>query len=328
MSKREYCIYTRSGWLLATDREYPPEPERGILVKVLLLGNSFAGKSTFLGRLQTGIFPPHYAPYTIGVEFAQKFMSSSGGLFPDDVKLQVWDDMNHQRYRAITRSYFRNASVFLFCFEHRTVIHPTPPKKWSGFPPLAAAVEEAFHSIKPWICEFSGPSRQIDFPLLPVVVGMKTDLLEDTDELSLINALEEEPLEDVRLAVGERLEAEFPSDEGKRRAAADRYLAAFTNLMELRVKSLIEDELGESTSFPVRCFHTSSKTGRGVDELLQYVADTMQVYRTRGPNGGERCRAGAIRLPSLSRGVVHSNHSTMSQTSAANSVPKGFCSIG
>jgi GTPase SAR1 family protein len=301
MSKLEYCLYSKEGWLLTNGREYPPEQERGMVVKALLLGNTSVGRSTFLCRLQTGSFPLPSLSYTVAAEFAIKVVSSSRGFARDDVKLQMWDAMSLERYPTITNAYYRNATIFLFCFEHKTEIYPTPPNKWSGFPPLEAAVDDAFDSIRSWISEFSGASSPIEFPLVPVVVGMKSDLLEGLDEKSILKALGQEPTTDSR-GEEDRLQTDFPD---RKRSALDRYLQAFTQSMERRVKTFIEEELGVVTVFPVRCLHTSSKTGSGVDELLQYVADTMHTYRIRGPNK-DQSRAGAVRLPSLV------NHSTSS----------------
>lgn len=320
MKPLDYCLYTDKGWVPLTGGEYPPEDERGMLVKILLLGNRSIGKSTFIGHLDSGTFLSD-APYTIGVDFAQVTLTTSNRHLGNQVMLQVWDDLSCQRYRSATKAFYRHASVFFFCFEHKTAIHPTSSETWAGFPSPDAAVEEAFASIKPWISEFSGPSRPIEFPLLPVVVGMKADLVEACDDNTLLRALCQEPRGAEEARADEHTKSERPEGRG---LVLARYFEAFAKLMEQRVKAFIEEELRHSTSFPVRCFHTSSKSGSGVHELLQYVADTMQAYRTNGSSGGDRCRAGAVRLPTRLPKVGAADSTTHS---TSKKTLFGLCSV-
>ena len=79
------------------------------LIKIILVGDSKVGKSSILKRLtEDDFFEQHNA--TIGVEF--------GTCYSRDrhTKFQVWDTAGEQRYKAITRAYYKGAMIIMLVF--------------------------------------------------------------------------------------------------------------------------------------------------------------------------------------------------------------------
>eukprot|EP01087_Luapelamoeba_hula_P001261 TRINITY_DN10_c0_g2_i1.p1 TRINITY_DN10_c0_g2~~TRINITY_DN10_c0_g2_i1.p1 ORF type:complete len:224 (-),score=53.77 TRINITY_DN10_c0_g2_i1:75-746(-) len=75
------------------------------LCKVLVVGDSFTGKTSLIGRFVHNIFSNNYKT-TIGVDFALK------DIIWDDrthIKLQLWDIAGQERFSNMTRVYYREA---------------------------------------------------------------------------------------------------------------------------------------------------------------------------------------------------------------------------
>ncbi|KAF2751412.1 ras-domain-containing protein [Sporormia fimetaria CBS 119925] len=89
------------------------------LAKIILLGPSGAGKSCLLHRFLHSTFRP-LTSQTIGVEFASKIIS-----IPDRrsrsprkrIKLQLWDTAGTERFRSVSRSYYRGAAGALLVYD-------------------------------------------------------------------------------------------------------------------------------------------------------------------------------------------------------------------
>lgn len=86
-------------------------------IKVILLGNTFVGKSCLLDcyRRNTNLLElskqnvnieTKYLT-TIGVDFLCKIETHNKETF----KLQIWDTSGHERFRSITNSYFRGTNI-------------------------------------------------------------------------------------------------------------------------------------------------------------------------------------------------------------------------
>ena len=80
------------------------------LIKAILVGDTKVGKSCILGRLSDDKFHEEHNA-TIGVEFGVCY--SPDGL----IKFQVWDTAGEERFRAITRSYYRGALLIMLVFD-------------------------------------------------------------------------------------------------------------------------------------------------------------------------------------------------------------------
>ena len=76
-------------------------------IKILLLGDAYTGKSTFLHRYQHGTHKNEYE-ITIGVDYTRKKLDS--GMY-----VNIWDTAGQESFRAITTSYYRGAhGAFIF----------------------------------------------------------------------------------------------------------------------------------------------------------------------------------------------------------------------
>jgi Ras-related protein Rab-11A len=74
-----------------------------ILYKVIIIGDSGVGKTNLMGRWMDNRFSQTTA--TINVEFAAKNFLVDNRV----VKIQLWDTAGQEQYRAVTRTFYRNA---------------------------------------------------------------------------------------------------------------------------------------------------------------------------------------------------------------------------
>ena len=70
--------------------------------RVILIGDPTVGKSALLRQFTEGRYTEQTEP-TVGVDFSAKMMQIAG----KQVKLQLWDTAGHERFRSITKSYYR-----------------------------------------------------------------------------------------------------------------------------------------------------------------------------------------------------------------------------
>lgn len=82
------------------------------LFKLLLIGDSGAGKSAIMNRYCDDFFTESYIS-TIGVDFKIKTLHINEKI----IKLQIWDTAGQERFRAITSSYYRGANCILSVFD-------------------------------------------------------------------------------------------------------------------------------------------------------------------------------------------------------------------
>lgn len=92
------------------------------LYKIILIGDSGVGKSNILSRFARDEFYLD-SKSTIGVEFASRILQ----LDDTKIKIQLWDTAGQEKYRAITRSYYRGAVGILLVFDitNQTSFHNT-----------------------------------------------------------------------------------------------------------------------------------------------------------------------------------------------------------
>jgi len=85
------------------------------LYKLLLLGNSAVGKSALLSRFAEDAFQVSHIA-TMGVDFKVKILRSK--KHPErELKLQLWDTAGQDRFKCITRAYFRAALVVFVVYD-------------------------------------------------------------------------------------------------------------------------------------------------------------------------------------------------------------------
>ncbi|KAF2718660.1 ras-domain-containing protein [Polychaeton citri CBS 116435] len=134
------------------------------LAKIILLGPSGSGKSCLLHRFINNSWRS-LTSQTIGVEFASKIVKV--GTSPGHrkrIKLQLWDTAGTERFRSVSRSYYRGAAGAVLCYDISD--------------PAALAN----------LGEFLNDARALASPQLAVVLaGNKIDLADPTTQQSLLD---------------------------------------------------------------------------------------------------------------------------------------------
>mmetsp|Transcript_12359 Transcript_12359/g.39120 ORF Transcript_12359/g.39120 Transcript_12359/m.39120 type:complete len:211 (-) Transcript_12359:66-698(-) len=93
---------------LAADRHLPYKH----LFKYIIVGDTACGKSCILLQFTDTRFHPVH-DLTIGVEFGSRTVTIDN----KQVKLQIWDTAGQEKFRSITRSYYRGAAGCLLVYD-------------------------------------------------------------------------------------------------------------------------------------------------------------------------------------------------------------------
>ena len=132
------------------------EPQPDSLFKLLIIGDSGVGKSCFLLQFIEGDFKEDHN-VTIGVEYGAKTVTASGKL----IKLQIWDTAGQESFRAITRSFYRNANGVILMYDLTRM--------------------ESFENLEDWLREIRLNS---DPEVVIYLVGNMLDLADEEREVS------------------------------------------------------------------------------------------------------------------------------------------------
>ena len=124
--------------------------------KIVVIGDSNAGKTSIIFRYANGTFDPNCST-TIGTSFVLKHLPEYG----EDKAFKIWDTAGQERYRSVVPMYLRNANAVLFVFDI-TNKHIT-------------------ESIEVWV-DFIQNNVDSHVPIF--AVGNKLDLLTNTRALS------------------------------------------------------------------------------------------------------------------------------------------------
>ncbi|XP_061673954.1 ras-related protein Rab-27B-like [Syngnathoides biaculeatus] len=129
------------------------------LIKLLALGDSGVGKTTFLYRYTDNKFNRKFAT-TVGIDFREKRLmytgiNSDGGMEKNfRVHLQLWDTAGQERFRSLTTAFFRDAMGFLLMFDLTN--------------------HQSFLNVRNWMSQLQA-NAYCDSPDV-VLVGTKADL--------------------------------------------------------------------------------------------------------------------------------------------------------
>ena len=80
--------------------------------KVLLLGNSYVGKTCILIRYSEDSFKENY-DVTIGLNYRIKTMTIEN----NPVKMQIWDTSGEEKFKAIAKNFYRGAHGVLLVYD-------------------------------------------------------------------------------------------------------------------------------------------------------------------------------------------------------------------
>ena len=81
--------------------------------KVLLLGDSTVGKTCILLKYTDKIFQETHM-MTIGLDYRLKTMTLQSGK---EVKLQIWDTAGQDRFRSITKNYYKGSHGIILIYD-------------------------------------------------------------------------------------------------------------------------------------------------------------------------------------------------------------------
>uniref|UniRef100_A0A914WZ36 Uncharacterized protein n=1 Tax=Plectus sambesii TaxID=2011161 RepID=A0A914WZ36_9BILA len=81
--------------------------------RLIVIGDSTVGKSSFLKYFTEGKCADICDP-TVGVDFYARMLEIRPGL---RVKLQLWDTAGQEKFRSITRSYYRNSVGVIVAYD-------------------------------------------------------------------------------------------------------------------------------------------------------------------------------------------------------------------
>jgi len=82
------------------------------LFKYIIVGDTAVGKSCLLLQFTDKRFQAQH-DLTIGVEFGSRTIT----IEQNQVKLQIWDTAGQEKFRSITRSYYRGAAGALLVYD-------------------------------------------------------------------------------------------------------------------------------------------------------------------------------------------------------------------
>lgn len=129
--------------------------------KCVLVGNSCVGKTSIVSKFIDPGSQIH-EPYriTIGVEFGVKTLMING----KKIKIYIWDTGGQERFRSITRAYYRNATSVIFVFD--------------------VTDRNSFDSLHQWIIDAKYATHEPHM----LLIGNKSDL-NDQRVISTVEAL-------------------------------------------------------------------------------------------------------------------------------------------
>ena len=120
-----------------------------INLKKFILGDCAVGKTSLLLRYTDDNFSESHIS-TIGVEYKIKSINVNGKT----IKLQIWDTSGQERFRSITKNFFRNADGVLFVYDITN--------------------KETFSNIKMWLQD----AQNVENNFQKLLIGNKSDLSE------------------------------------------------------------------------------------------------------------------------------------------------------
>ena len=127
-------------------------------IKVITLGNSAVGKTSFLMKYTDNSFTLTYTA-TLGIDFKQKKIKLKDGR---DVRLRIFDTAGQERYKSVSASFIKKADGVILIYDIGDL--------------------ESFEAVDNWIKSI----REIGKDNLPIIlVGNKCDLSDDKRMISL-----------------------------------------------------------------------------------------------------------------------------------------------
>jgi len=122
--------------------------QKELLYKILLLGDSSVGKTCFLMRYADNTFQEIHMS-TIGLDYKLKNVQLDDGKI---VKIQIWDTAGQDRFRSITKNYYKGAHGIILIYD--------------------VTSRKTFDSVKNWISQIK---EEVSDKVNIILVGNKID---------------------------------------------------------------------------------------------------------------------------------------------------------
>ena len=119
-----------------------------ILYKILLLGDSSVGKTCFLMRYADNTFQEIHMS-TIGLDYKLKNVQLDDGKM---VKIQIWDTAGQDRFRSITKNYYKGAHGIILLYDVTSL--------------------KTFENVKNWVSQIK---EEVSDKVTIILVGNKID---------------------------------------------------------------------------------------------------------------------------------------------------------
>lgn len=141
-----------------------PDANRSILnksaefpiVKVLILGDQAVGKTSLMLRFTDDNFKEDHLN-TLGIDFKVKNIKHKG----QDYLLQIWDSAGQERFKNITRTYYKKSSAIIVAFDSTRI--------------------DSFDNVRHWITNITD---EIEDQLPIVIVATKCDVQDFNDAIN------------------------------------------------------------------------------------------------------------------------------------------------
>ena len=129
--------------------------------KVITLGDSNVGKTSIIRRYIYNVFDDKTMA-TIGLSFSFREVTLKSGI---KITLKLVDTSGQEKYRSLTKSYFRKSDAVLFVFDYGSI--------------------DSFTHIQEWVQMFKDNTSRDDIPIF--LIGNKDDLENKVVTKSMIN---------------------------------------------------------------------------------------------------------------------------------------------
>ncbi|KAA0198132.1 putative Small GTPase EhRabF3 [Fasciolopsis buskii] len=142
----ELCLFTL---------QTPKPPER--MFKVILVGDTSVGKSSFMHQFCDGVFYPKLRA-TVGVDFRTRNLRVDSTVYT----IQLWDTAGQEKYRSIVRTYFRKVDGVIVIYD--------------------VTCPNSFQNVQSWLDNIEDNTDCGKTPV--IIVGNKTDLRDAEDDVT------------------------------------------------------------------------------------------------------------------------------------------------
>ncbi|CAH8592038.1 unnamed protein product [Schistosoma rodhaini] len=122
--------------------------------KVIFVGDSGVGKSSIIRKFVSGVFDLNL-PLTVAIDFHVKFMHCDG----TNLYLQLWDTAGQEKFRSITRQYYRKSDGVIIVFD--------------------ATNESSFLAVRSWL---QSVTEETDENTVILILENKSDLIDENDD--------------------------------------------------------------------------------------------------------------------------------------------------